>query len=100
MQGSSPPNNGMSLALLRATPDPGAVGRRKERGVVNETGPDLVTSGFDAVYRGLPKSPSLRRIWRQSVLGLEYPEGFEHLSFLTLRELARMAAELNLRPGA
>jgi ubiquinone/menaquinone biosynthesis C-methylase UbiE len=58
-----------------------------------------VVAGYDAVYAGLPRSPTLRRVWRQQVLGPEYPVGFEHLSFVTLTELRRMAAELGLAPG-
>src|SRR5436190_20316536 len=54
---------------------------------------DPIVAGYDAVHAG-SASRTLRRIWREQVLGPEYPDGFEHLSFLTFPELRRMAAEL------
>jgi SAM-dependent methyltransferase len=56
---------------------------------------DPIVAGYDAVHAH-SASRSLRRIWREQVLGPEYPDGFEHLSFLTFPELRRMAAELAL----
>jgi ubiquinone/menaquinone biosynthesis C-methylase UbiE len=60
---------------------------------------DLVSAGYDAVYRAVPKSPTLRRLWHELAEGLDFPEEFGHISFTTLSELRRMAAELRLRPG-
>ena len=56
-------------------------------------------AGYNVVYAALAKGPTLHRIWREHVLGPEYPAGFEHLSFLTFAELRRMAAELRLGAG-
>ncbi|MDZ4278131.1 MAG: methyltransferase domain-containing protein [Dehalococcoidia bacterium] len=58
--------------------------------------PDIVAAGYDAVYAAMPKSPTLRRIWREHASGTDYPEAFGHISFITLQELRRMAAELRL----
>jgi ubiquinone/menaquinone biosynthesis C-methylase UbiE len=63
---------------------------------MNETDVNLVAAGYDAVYAGIPKSPTFQRIWRTWSLGADYPEGFEHISFLTLPEMRGMAAELRL----
>jgi ubiquinone/menaquinone biosynthesis C-methylase UbiE len=60
---------------------------------------DLVSAGYDAVYRAVPKSPTLRRLWHELAEGPDFPEEFGHISFTTLAELQRMAAELRLRPG-
>jgi len=60
---------------------------------------ELVEAGYDAVYEALPRAETLRRIWRSHVLGPEYPSGFEHISFLSLAELERMASELRLGAG-
>ena len=60
---------------------------------------DIVSAGYDAVYRGVSKSPTLRRLWHELAEGLDFPEGFGHISFTTLPELRRVAAELRLRPG-
>jgi len=58
-----------------------------------------IAQAYDAVYVGLRKSPTLQRIWREHALGAAYPNGFEHLSFLTVSELRRLAATLQIRPG-
>ena len=55
---------------------------------------DPVVAGYDAVYAGLARSPTLEGIWRKHALGSDYPTGFEHLSFLTFAELRGMAAAL------
>jgi ubiquinone/menaquinone biosynthesis C-methylase UbiE len=60
---------------------------------------DIVSAGYDVVYRGVSKSPTLRRLWHELAEGLDFPEGFGHISFTTLPELRRVAAELRLRPG-
>lgn len=67
---------------------------------MSDTQHDLVADGYDAVYAALPRSPTLRRIWREQVLGPEYPEAFAHISLLTLPELRRLAAELRLSANA
>lgn len=60
---------------------------------------DIVSAGYDAVYGAAPKSPTLRRLWHELAEGLDFPEEFGHISFTTLPELERVAAELRLRPG-
>jgi hypothetical protein len=60
---------------------------------------DLLTGGYDAVYGATPNSPTLRRIWHEIAEGLDFPEEFGHISFVTLPELQRMATELSLSPG-
>jgi len=61
---------------------------------------DMISAGYDAVYTGTPKSPTLRRLWHEHAEGLDFPLEFGHVSFTTLRELRRMAAELRLSPGS
>jgi SAM-dependent methyltransferase len=56
-----------------------------------------VAQGYDAVYAGVRKSPTLQRLWREHVLGGAYPDGFEHLSFLTASELQHVATTLQIR---
>jgi ubiquinone/menaquinone biosynthesis C-methylase UbiE len=60
---------------------------------------DILSAGYDAVYRAVPKSPTLRRLWHELAEGPDFPEEFGHISFTTLPELQRVAAELRLRPG-
>jgi len=60
---------------------------------------DLVAQGYDAVYAGMALSPTLLRIWKEHATGPDYPDDFYHISFLTLAELRRMAADLRLSPG-
>jgi len=60
--------------------------------------PDILSAGYDAVYRGVTKSPTLRRLWHELAEGPDFPEEFGHISFTTLPELQRVAAELRLRP--
>lgn len=60
---------------------------------------EIVLAGYDAVYAATPNSPTLRRLWHEHAEGLDYPEQFGHVSFVTLPELRRMAAELRLDPG-
>jgi ubiquinone/menaquinone biosynthesis C-methylase UbiE len=57
---------------------------------------EIVSVGYDAVYTAMPKSPTLRRLWREHACGLDYPEEFAHISFVTLPELRRLADELRL----
>jgi len=68
-------------------------------GATNPMAINPVVAGYDAVYAGLTRSPTLPRIWREHVLGPEYPIGFEHLSFLTFTELQRMASDLRPARG-
>ncbi len=60
---------------------------------------DIISIGYDAVYRAVPKSRTLRRIWHELAEGLDFPEEFSHISFTTLPELRRMSLELRLRRG-
>lgn len=59
-----------------------------------------VAAGYDAVYAAIPNSPAFQRIWRAHALGQDYPQGFEHISFLTLPEMQSMAAALHLSAGS
>ncbi len=59
-----------------------------------------VAGGYDAVYAALPHSPTFARMWREHALGADYPEGFEHISFLTLAEMQCIAEELRIEPRA
>ncbi len=47
----------------------------------------------------MPKSATLSRLWREHAAGLDFPEEFAHISFVTLSQLRRMAHELRLSPG-
>ncbi len=60
---------------------------------------DIVSAGYDAVYRAVPKSKTLRRLWHELAEGQDFPEEFGHISFTTLPELRRIAPELRLRRG-
>jgi SAM-dependent methyltransferase len=60
---------------------------------------NLILASYDAVYAALPNSPTLRRLWHEYAEGAEFPEEFGHVSFVTLPELRRMAAELRLGHG-
>lgn len=59
----------------------------------------LVEAGYDAVYSGMPASPTLRRLWREHAAGLDFPDEFAHISFVTIAQLRRMADELHLSSG-
>ena len=61
--------------------------------------PDILSIGYDAVHGATPTSPTLRRLWHQHAEGPDFPEEFGHISFVTLPQLRRMAAELRLAPG-
>ena len=60
---------------------------------------DPVSAGYDAVYVAMPNSPTLKRIWREQACGVDFPEDFYHISFVTRVELLRMAGELRGGPG-
>jgi SAM-dependent methyltransferase len=59
-------------------------------------GSDLVASGYDALYAAWGQSPTLRRIWRRHVSGLDFPEEFPHISFLSLAQLRSLSDGLDL----
>ena len=59
----------------------------------------IVAAGYDAVFEATPRSPTLRRLWREHASGTDFPEGFDHISFVTLPQHRRMVEELRLSPG-
>ena len=61
--------------------------------------PNAVSMGYNAVHGATPESPTLRRLWHEHAEGADFPEEFGHISFVTLSQLRRMAAELRLGPG-
>lgn len=63
---------------------------------MNDPDTTIVAAGYDAVFAGVPRSPTFQRIWRTDSLGPDYPDGFEHISFLTLPEMRSMASALAL----
>jgi SAM-dependent methyltransferase len=60
---------------------------------------NLVSMGYDAVFGATPKSPTLRRLWREHASGVDFPDEFSHISFVTIPQLKLMASELGLAPG-
>jgi SAM-dependent methyltransferase len=73
-----------------------SIRRERSENVMNDNDQQLIAAGYDAVYAATPRSPTLAAIWRKHALGPDYPEGFEHISFLTLAELRMVADELRL----
>jgi SAM-dependent methyltransferase len=65
---------------------------------VIEDATGIIAQGYDAVYEAMPRGKTLRGLWREHVLGPDFPEGFEHISFVDGAELRRMAAALRLSP--
>jgi SAM-dependent methyltransferase len=59
----------------------------------------VVALGYDAVFDATPRSPTLRRLWRELALGGDFPEEFLHISFVTLPQLHRMASDLQIHSG-
>jgi ubiquinone/menaquinone biosynthesis C-methylase UbiE len=57
---------------------------------------DPVAQGYDAVYSTLLSSPTLLRLWCEHACGVDFPEDFAHISFVTLDELTRIATELRV----
>jgi ubiquinone/menaquinone biosynthesis C-methylase UbiE len=53
---------------------------------------------FNSVFAAVPRSPTLRGIWR-SVYGSDYPEEANPFSFVTLTDLRRIAHELRVAAG-
>jgi ubiquinone/menaquinone biosynthesis C-methylase UbiE len=66
---------------------------------LNQVDRNPVQAGYDAVYAAMPKSHTLQRLWREHAAGLDFPEEFGHISFVTISQLSRMAQELRLSPG-
>jgi ubiquinone/menaquinone biosynthesis C-methylase UbiE len=66
---------------------------------MNLEGTSLVEQGYDVVYEAWPRAATLHRIWRERVIGSDYPDGCEHISFASAVELRRLIDALNLRPG-
>lgn len=58
-----------------------------------------MAKGYDTFYAAWGGSPTLRRIWREHVTGGDYPEVFEHISFLSLDELRSLSEGLELSEG-
>lgn len=59
----------------------------------------VVATGYDAVFDAIPKSPTLRRLWRELAVGDDLPDDFQHISFVTLPQLRRMATGLRVQSG-
>jgi len=55
-----------------------------------------VAAGYDLVFEALPRSPTLARLWRDHAMGADFPDGFEHISFVTLGEIGAMRDALAL----
>ena len=64
------------------------------------TDPSIVAKGYDAVYEAMPRSPTLLRLWKQLVVGDDYPDDFYHISFVTLQDLRDLARALGLARGS
>ncbi|MBI5287733.1 MAG: class I SAM-dependent methyltransferase [Chloroflexi bacterium] len=60
---------------------------------------NIVAAGYDAVFAEPGNSPTLRDLWRRHASGLDFPDGFDHISFVTISQLRVMAEELRLAPG-
>ena len=58
-----------------------------------------VEQAYGIVHGAQARSPTLRRLWRHAA-GNDYPEAFDHLSFVTLTELHRIADCLRLVSGS
>ena len=54
-----------------------------------------VEQAYDMLHGAQARSPTLRRLWRHAA-GDDYPEAFDHLSFVTRMELHRIADCLRL----
>ena len=58
---------------------------------------DLLARGYEAFYTAWGTSPTLRQIWREHVIGPDYPEEFAHISFLPLAQLRSLTDGLSLK---
>jgi SAM-dependent methyltransferase len=61
---------------------------------------EILETGYNAFYAKWGSSPTLRSLWRQHVTGQDFPEQFEHISFLRLADLESLRRGLDLAPGA
>lgn len=61
---------------------------------------NLVSQGYDAVYEALPRAKAFRRLWSEKACGLNYPAEYDHISFVTLDELATVSEWLEIAAGA
>lgn len=66
---------------------------------MKDTERSVIAAGYDAVFEAVPRSPTLRSLWRELVAGADFPKEYMHISFVTLAQLRRIADELALRPG-
>jgi SAM-dependent methyltransferase len=60
---------------------------------------EVVAAGYDAVYAAWSSSPRFHATWARNAVDEEIAAGFEHLNFVRLAELERLAHSLGLRPG-
>jgi SAM-dependent methyltransferase len=60
---------------------------------------NVLSAGYNAVFAATPNSPTLRRLWLEHAAGLDFPQEFAHISFVTLQQLRRMQTELRLSQG-
>ena len=60
----------------------------------------IVAAGYDAVYRAVPRSPTLWRIWLDHAAGADFPAQHSHISFVTLAELRDLSDALRPSDGA
>ena len=60
---------------------------------------EVVAAGYDAVYAAWSSSPRFHATWARNAVDEEIAAGFEHLNFVRLAELERLAHALDLRPG-
>jgi ubiquinone/menaquinone biosynthesis C-methylase UbiE len=60
--------------------------------------PSTIGARFDAIYMGVARSATLRRVQR-AVYGAEYPDEVEPFSFVTRSDLRRIAHALGVGPG-
>ena len=61
----------------------------RDAGLGDEESEAIVAAGYDAVYRAVPRSPTLWQIWLDHAVGTDFPGEYSHISFVTLAELGR-----------
>jgi SAM-dependent methyltransferase len=83
-------------AALGGGTAPSTLPRRVAYGEVVSEAADRVAGGYDAFYATCGRSPTLRQIWRQHVTGADYPEEFDHISFVPLGQLRSLVKGLGL----
>ena len=69
-----------------------------QRARSKSSGQMTAADSFNLVFAGVPRSPTLRHIWR-NVYGSDYPEEADPFSFVTLTDLRRIAHELGVAAG-